>query len=129
MKIFTLRYEKKVEKNAMLRMQKAARTGVPHISKDELICDSYESMNRLLSIARLDIFVAIIEHHPESMYALAQLLQKDQSQVLRDAKTLEQIGVIKLVPVMDGKREKMKPQPLYDKIVFEVTPKQIAKSA
>ncbi len=129
MKVFTLRYEKKIAQNSMKRMQEAASTGVPHIRKDELICDSYESMNRLLSIARLDIFVAIVEHRPESMYALAQILKKDQSQVLRDAKMLEEIGVIKLVPVMDGNREKLKPEPLYDKIVFEVTPKQIAQSA
>ena len=129
MKIFTLRYEKNVAKNSMARMKKAADTGVPHIRRDELICDSFESMNRLLSIARLDIFVAVVEHRPESLYALAQILKKDQSQVLRDAKTLEQIGVIQLGSVMDGNREKLKPVPLYDKIVFEVTPKHIAQSA
>ena len=129
MKVFTLRYEKNIAKNAMLRMQDTVKTGIPYIKKDELTCDSYESMNRLLSIARLDIFVAIVEQRPESMYALAQILGKDQSQVLRDAKILEEIGVIKLVSVMDGNREKMKPQPLYDKIVFEVTPKHVVRSA
>ena len=128
MKIFTLKYEKNTARKSMQRMQEAAK-GARHIKKDEMVCDSYETMNKLLSTARLDIFVAIVENRPESLYELAQLLHKDQSQVLKDAKMLESIGVIKLVSVMDGNREKTRPDPLYDKIVFEVAPKKIAKSA
>lgn len=57
------------------------------------------------------------------------ILNKDQSQVLKDTKTLESLGLIKLVPNKDGKRERSKPEPLYEKIIFEITPKRVAKSA
>ena len=129
MKVFTFRYEKNPIASAMQKMDRAVKTGTPEVHPDEMVCASYELMNKVMSPSRLDIFVAIVENRPESLYELAQILSKDQSQVLKDTKTLESLGLVKLVPNKDGGRERSKPEPLYEKIVFEVTPKRIAKSA
>ena len=129
MRIFTFKYEKNPIKSGLARMKKAVNTGVPHVREHEMICGSSEIMNKVMSTARLDLFVAIVEQRPESLYELAQMLEKDQSQVLKDARTLESLKLIKLSPNADGGREKLKPEPLYDKIVFEVEPKKMAESA
>lgn len=129
MRVFTFKYERNPIKSGIARMKDAVKTGVPHVREHEMICENSEIMNKIMSPARLDLFVAIVEQRPESLYELAHILGKDQSQVLKDTKTLEALRLIKLVPNNDGAREKLKPEPLYDKIVFEVEPKKIAKSA
>ena len=49
-------------------------------------------------------------------------MQKDPGNVLKDVKALEGLGLIRLVPVK-GERERLKPEALFDKIVFEFQPK------
>lgn len=129
MRIFTFKYDKNPLRSAMSEMKKVIQTEVPHIKEDEMICDSSEIMNKIMSPARLDLFVTIVEQQPGSLYELAQILGKDQSQVLKDSKTLESLGLIELVEVSGEGRAKLRPKALYDKIVFEVEPKSIAKSA
>ena len=79
-----------------------------------------------MSKSRFDVFAAIVEHKSESLYELAKVLDKDASNVLRDAKALELLGLIKLIPTKDGDRERLKPVANYDKIRFEFEPKKIA---
>jgi len=91
-----------------------------------LICDSMEAMLKLMSKSRFDVFAAIVEGRPSSLYELAKRLGKDGGNVLRDAKALASLGLIKLVTIKDGNRERLKPQAIYDKIVFEFEPKKMA---
>lgn len=126
MKIFTFLYEKNPRKSALDAMKKAIKTGKPDIRDDELICDSMDSMLKLMSKSRFDVFAAIVEHKPDSLYELAKALKKDPGNVLRDAKALESLGLIELVPAKSGERERLKPEAKYDKIVFEFEPKKLA---
>ena len=126
MKVFTFRYDPNPRKNAFARMQKAIETGIPDIRRDEIACDGLASMLKLMSKSRFEVFAAILETHPDSLYALALSLKKDQANVLKDAKSLEALGLIKLEPMKDGNREKYRPKALYDKIVFEFEPKKKA---
>ena len=126
MKIFTFRYDPNPRKNAFARMQKAIATGKPEIREHEIACDGLEAMLKLMSKSRFEVFAAIVEKRPDSLYALAQLLEKDQGNVLKDAKALEALGLIELIVVKDGNREKFRPKALYDKIVFEFEPKKAA---
>jgi predicted transcriptional regulator len=105
-------------------MKRAIRTGVPDIRDDEMICDSMASMLKLMSKSRFEVFAAIVEHRPESLNELARVMDKDPGNVLKDAKALEGLGLIRLVPVKSA-RERLKPQALYDKIVFEFQPKAV----
>jgi predicted transcriptional regulator len=128
MKIFTFRYESNPRKKAMERMKKVIATGVPDIRNDELVCDSFETMLKLISKSRFEVFAAIVEHKPASLYELAGYLKKDQANVLKDARALESLGLIRLKPIKEGGREKLTPQALYDKIVFEFEPKRASKA-
>ncbi len=125
MKVFTFRYEKNPRESALAAMKKAIETGVPEIHDGELVCDSMDSMLRLISKSRFEVFAAIVEHKPGSLYELAKVLEKDPSNVLRDTKALELLGLVKLVEVADSERGKLKPQALYDKIVFEFEPQKM----
>lgn len=126
MKVFTFRYEKNPKKSAIAAMKRAVKTGVPHIRENELACESLESMLKLMSKPRFEVFEAIVQRKPGSLYELSKILEKDPGNVLRDAKALESLGLIRLVSVMDGDREKLKPEAVYDKIVFEFEPKKMA---
>lgn len=126
MKVFTFRYDPNPRKNAFQRMQKAIATGRPEIREHEVACDGLESMLKLISKSRFEVFAAIVEKRPDSLYALAQTLKKDQGNVLKDAKALEALGLIELIPAKVGNREKLRPKALYDKIIFEFEPKKVA---
>lgn len=122
MKVFTFRYQRNPKKSVLSAMKRAIRTGVPDVRDDEMICDSMASMLKLMSKSRFEVFAAIVEHKPGSLNELARALEKDPGNVLRDAKSLEALGLIRLVPVK-GERERLKPDALFDKIVFEFEPK------
>jgi predicted transcriptional regulator len=122
MKVFTFRYQRNPKKSVLSAMKRAIRTGVPDVRDDEMICDSMASMLKLMSKSRFEVFAAIVEHRPGSLFDLARALEKDPGNVLRDAKSLEALGLIRLVPVK-GERERLKPDALFDKIVFEFEPK------
>lgn len=123
MKIFTFRYEKYPSKSAFKRMKEAVTSGIRSIRMNELVCDSLEAMLKVMSKARFEVFVAIVEQKPSSLYELATMLNKDQANVLKEAKALEALKLIRLIPLREGNREKLKPEALYDKVVFEFEPK------
>lgn len=125
MRVFTVRYERNPRKSVLETMKRAIETSTPDIRGDELICDSMEAMLKIITRSRFEAFGAIVEHRPDSIYALAKVLDKDQGNVLRDVKALESLGLVKLKIVSDGDRERMTPVPLYDKIVLEFEPKRL----
>ena len=129
MRIFTFRVDKDAIRTVKQRMLKAAQTGNPDVRNHEMVCESLSVMFKIASTPKFETFEGIVAYRPSSLYELARLLNRDQAQVLKEARSLEAMGLIKLVLNQDGAREKLKPEPLYDKIVFEVEPKQIAQSA
>ena len=122
MKVFTFRYQRNPTKSVLAAMKRAIRTGVPDVRDDEIVCDSMASMLKLMSKSRFEVFAAIVEHRPDSLNELARVLGKDPGNVLRDAKSLEALGLIRLV-TGKGDRGRLKPDALFDKIVFEFQPK------
>lgn len=127
MKIFRFRYERNPKKSVLSAMKRAIRTGLPDVRDDEVVCDSMASMLKLMSKSRFDIFAAIVEHKPGSLQELARVMEKDPGNVLRDAKALEGLGLIRLVQVR-GNRARLKPEALFDKIVFEFEPKAASRT-
>lgn len=120
MKVFTFRYQKGIRKKVLSEMKEAMRTGRPKIHDDEMLCDSVESLLKCISKSRMEAFLAIIEHKPESVYELARSLEKDQANVLKDAKALETMGLIELRPIKDGNRERLLPVALFDAVAVEM---------
>lgn len=120
MKTFTFRYDPKATSDELFaRLLKAAKTGVPNIRKNEISSNSIHALLTTMTEGRLQSFYAIAEYRPTSMYQLAQLLKRDQANVLRDVKALEAMKLIELVAERDGDRERLRPVANFDRIVFD----------
>lgn len=128
MKVFTFRYEKSPRKSVLASMKSAIKSGKPDIRDDEIVCDSMESMLKIMSKARFEVFAAIVESRPDSLYELSKILEKDQANVLRDVRGLKALGLLELVPVKGGARGRLRPEPSYEKIVIEFAPKKAVGS-
>lgn len=122
MKVFRFRYERNPRQSALSAMKRAIRTGVSDVRDDEMVCDSMASMLKLMTKSRFEVFAAIVEHRPASLQELARVMRKDPGNVLRDAKALEGLGLIRFVEVR-GNRTRLQPEAMFDKIVFEFQPK------
>ena len=120
MKTFHVKYDPKSSTNVLNRLRAAVKTRAPQGDTGVLWCDSYESMFRVISPARMDIIDAIREHKPDSIYELAKLLERDVGNVHRDVKSLAEIGILRLDEADSGDRERMRPVVLFDKIVWEM---------
>ena len=120
MKTFTFRYDPSATPNDLFaRVARAAKTGVADIRKDVTSSNSIHAILSAMTEGRLQVFYAVAVHQPSSMYQLAQVLKRDQANVLRDVKALEAMRLIKLVSEMDGDRERLRPVANYDRIVFD----------
>lgn len=118
-KVFTFRYDPH-ETNLSKRMLRAAKNRTQDVHPDEIVCTNFKDLLEIASEARLKLLQTVIEDKPESLYALAQKLDKDQSYVLRESKVLEGLGLIELKRSSgDEGRQKLKPVALYDKVVID----------
>ncbi len=129
MKTFTFRYDPKATvKGSMDQMLKAAKSGKPHIEKDEIRSASLKALLTVATENRLHLFRLIHEEHPESVYDLAKLFERDLSYVSKEVRVLESLGLIKLQKKMVQGRERLKPTALYDRILvdFDLADKRVS---
>jgi len=120
MKTFTFRYQPKATpKDLFSRLEKAAKTKVRDIEKDQTSSNSIPAILSTMSAGRIQLFYAIADEKPDSIYQLAQSLHRDQANVIRDVRVLEGLGLIELLTEKDGERERSRPVALYDRLVFD----------
>lgn len=124
MKTFTFRYDPHPRKSAISSIHKSLKTGAIDIDQDSIACKSMDDMMKLMTKSRFQVFAAIVEKTPESLTELADILEKDLGNVLRDAKVLESLRLIELKKSPGRRGEKVKPIALYQRIVFECKPKK-----
>lgn len=124
MKTFTFRYDPHPRKSAMASIQKSIKSGAKDIERDSIACKSMDDMMKLMTKTRFQVFTAIVEKAPTSLTELADILDKDLGNVVRDVKVLESLGLIELQKSPGRRREKVKPVALYDRIIFECEPKK-----
>jgi len=129
MKTFTFRYDPHPRKSAMASISKSLKTGAIDVERDSIACKSMDDMMKLMTKTRFQVFTAIVEQAPESLTDLAEVLEKDLGNVLRDTKVLESLGLIKLQKFPGRRGEKIKPVALYRRIVFECEPKRHQQAA
>ena len=128
MKTFTFRYDPAPRKSALTSFQKTIKTGKPDIDRDSIACRTMEDMMKLRTKTRFQVFTAIVEKAPDSLTELAQALDKDLGNVLRDAKVLESLGLIELKKSPGRRGEKIKPIARYERIIFECEPMRERKA-
>ena len=128
MKTFTFRYDPNPRKSAIAAINRAQKTGQGEIRKDEISCRSMEDMMKIMTRSRFQVFTAIVETSPDSLTVLAQTLDKDLGNVMKDIQVLESLGLIELQKSKGKHGEKSKPISLYDRIIFECEPKRYSKT-
>jgi predicted transcriptional regulator len=101
--------------------KEAVKTKKPDVEKDIIRFNNFDAISGILSSSKMDLFNSILINKPGSLYELAKIINKDQSQVLRDVKILANLGVVQLVTEYDGGKEKTRPVANYDeiKIIFK----------
>lgn len=120
MKTFTFRYDPKATvKGTMNELLKAAKSGKPHIEKNEMRSASIKALLTVTTENRLHLFRLIHEEKPESVYDLAKLFERDLSYVSKEVRVLEELGLVKLEKKTVQGRERLKPRALYDRIVVD----------
>ena len=121
MKTYTFRYDPGARlEDIGQRLFKAARTGKPQVRKDEMACADLKTLLKIARESRLDIFRVIVNQKPDSIHALAKILDKDHSYVFRECQILAGFGLIHLEKTEGDGRPKVRPIALYDRIVFDM---------
>ena len=117
MQTFTFRYSPN-EPSIGKKMRDAVH-GKPHVRPNELISTELKDLLRIASESRLSLFAAILEKKPNSIYELAEMLNKSQPYVLKEVRVLESLGLIKLHRESESGRERLRPEALYSNIVID----------
>lgn len=123
MKTFTFRYDPTATPTHLFAdVARSAKSGATHaraIRKDEMSSNSIHAILAVMTEGRLQVFYTIADHQPASLNQLAQILKRDQANVLRDVRTLEAMKLVTLLTEKDGERERLRPVVNYDRIVFD----------
>ncbi|MBI3813336.1 MAG: ArsR family transcriptional regulator [Nitrospinae bacterium] len=82
--------------------------------------ENLDVMRKAITHERLKILKAIKEKHPESIYELARLLNRNLKNVSSDVHYLAELGLIELEKEKSNGREKTMPIVNYDKILLEI---------
>lgn len=126
MKTFTFKLIKAPLKHTFARIDRAVTTGIVDINNSEMLCDSYESMIQTMSKARFRVFEAILKEKPESLSELARVLNSDISNISKNVEALRLLGLVNIEEKKTDAagRDWKKPIALYDRIVFDLSPKK-----
>jgi len=73
---------------------------------------------------RPKLFACLVEQQPQSLDQLAKLLKRDYVEVYKDLQSLSAMGIVKL----EEENKRIKPVPLYDKIIFDFQVKKVFPS-
>ncbi len=125
MKTFTFRYNAHPRKESLAAIREVIRTGKSDVRSNEMIFSDFAGLFKLLTKSRLDLFAKIAENNPDSLTELAKLCDKDLGNIQRDVTVLESIGLIRLEKHPGQRRERVKPVPLYDRVLLEYAPKKM----
>lgn len=97
----------------------AVRTGIPFLRPDEIVSNSLKGLLAVATESKLGVFEAILKEKPSSLYELSEKIGKAQSYVLKEVRSLEALGLIRLHVEYDGARERLRPEALYSKIIID----------
>jgi predicted transcriptional regulator len=81
--------------------------------------DSIETYKRLMTSNKLEILLVVARHQPDSIYQLAKLIRREFPHVLKDCRSLEKFGFIKLIE-SDGPKKQFAPRLVFDYDVIRV---------
>jgi predicted transcriptional regulator len=86
--------------------------------KGMIIFTSLTAVAKALSPVRLELLGVILNQKPDSIYALAKLVERDFKNVYADVKLLVEISLVELKPT--GKRDAVRPVAKYSGIEIDL---------
>ena len=106
--------------NDSAKVMNKIKKGEQVISKKGLSFGDVESFREFFTPKRLELLRVIKHKHPESLYELAKLTNRDFKNVVTDIKILEKYGLLdtKKMPVKGG--YKVRPIFDYDKLSVDI---------
>lgn len=119
MKTMTFKYRPNV-KGRMLEDMKKAITGESQVFEDTIFFESLDLVDSFINPMKAKIIRAIQKHHPQSIYELAQILEKDQGYIQKEVKFLEGLGILEINAVKDHGRTRNVPKVIYDKFIIDL---------
>ena len=121
MKIFTFVVDPQFNlKQALTPALKKAKNSDAQKSSVHFI-RSVSTYQKLMTNTRYQVFFTIRDKKPESLYALAKILGKELSNLLKDIRILESLGLIELEDVTTATgRAGQKPLTSYDEIDVKI---------
>lgn len=96
-----------------------ARKGESIEKRNELSFGSMETLRSILTGKRIELLKIIKHTNPNSLYELAQLVNRDLKSVNTDVKVLSSLGLLSFEKEASG-RKKMKPIVEFDKLNVEI---------
>ena len=95
--------------------------GKPIPFERSLVFRSVELMRRFITTERLRMLTVIKHQKPQSIYALAKLLERDRKSVTKDLNVLVDLGFVELIKSRsEGNRVIVTPRVEYDRIDIRV---------
>lgn len=119
MKTMTFKYRPNI-KGRMLEDMKSAIAGESQVDEDMVFFGSLDLVDTFINPMKAKIIRAIQKHHPQSIYELAQILEKDQGYIQKEVKFLEGLGILEIEIVKDQGRSRNVPRVLYDKFIIDL---------
>lgn len=127
-KTFIFKYDPTISlEGTFSRLNEAIRTGRPYIKRHQISFSNVKDITEEFISPRPALFACLVEKQPQSLYQLAKLLKRDYANVYKDVKSLVVMGLVKLEKDSEGK-QRVRPIPLYDEIIFDFQVKQIFPS-
>ena len=96
-----------------------ARKGETMACHEGVSFQSITALRTVLTEKRLELLHLIKEHHPESIYALAKIANRDLKSVNTDLNLLKELGFVSLEETDEG-RHKMRPTIEFDTMQVEI---------
>ena len=119
MKTMTFKYRPNNKKKSLADMEKAI-AGKPQVFEDTIFFESLYLVDSFINPMKAKIIRAIQKHNPQSLYQLAQILDKDQGYIQKEVKFLEGLGVLEIESVKESGRTRSVPKVLYDKFIIDL---------
>jgi predicted transcriptional regulator len=100
---------------------KAVQQGRSFKSREGVYFTSLEAARNFLTKERLALLQAIRAKHPQSIYELAKMVNRDLKNVQQDVRLLERHGLIRLIERRRGQRSKVRvPEAPFDQIALRI---------
>jgi len=77
-------------------------------------------LRSMLSNEKARLLHVLKAKQPNSLYELTKLLGRDFKSVRQDVRLLEDFGLVEMIPIVKGKREKLKPLLVLDELKINI---------